>query len=340
MDPLTHTCSGIVLAHLIAPDHSHVAYTTVLVVAAQLPDIDFIVRPFKTLGSPKYYHNFTHSLLGICSMSPIAALLTYIFYPFAGPVQLGALYLLGSGVHILLDSAIASCYVRPLWPFSGRQVSMALLVGLNFRTASKKCGRPHYTRCLLCQLRGGLFNPALLILALGAGSGFLWPDQRRLVSVWAFAALGIGGAVLYLWKRRITRSILSAYPGVARSSLHVYPADVVPCRWLVIEETPTAYRLFSVRGLRPGIRQTQTLPKPETARHPAIEHSMQSPLLGLYKGRMAHPYAELREAGGLTTVTWKDLRYLQSPVVDLYALKLTYTPRLKLVAQEFRECWK
>lgn len=340
MDPLTHTLSGIVLANLVGPDAGRAAYTATLVVAANLPDIDFLTRPLKTLGSPKYYHNFTHSVVGVLLLSSGAALLTHIVHPFLGTVQLMGLYLLGCGFHTLLDTVIASCFVRLLWPFSNRQVSMALLAGLNFRTASRDCGRPRYLRCVLCQLRGGLFNPTLFLFSSGDLLGLLWPEERRMVSSLTLFAAGAGFAGLYGWKLWVGREVSKGHPEVRSSSLHIYPADVIPSRWLAIEETPTEYRMFSIRGIPPRIRSLRRLPRPETCSHPAVVRSRSNGLYALYRSRMAHPYVEYREHNGNIRVTWKDARYLQSPSVDLYAVKIDYTKDLEQVSQEFRECWK
>ena len=339
MDPLTHTLSGVVLGNLLAPDPHRMAYAAAFVVATNLPDIDFVTRPSRRLGSPKHYHNLTHSIPGVLLLSLSAAVVSNRLAPAVGWIPFLGIYLLGCTVHLLMDTVITSCYVRLLWPFSHRQFSMGLLAGLNFRTASRKCDRPRYVRCTVCQMRGALFNPVFLFLLAGAGLSLAFPESRRsLALMTVLLAVGYCLAV-HLWKGKLRSVLVAAFPDVRPGALHLYPADVIPGRWLAVEECEDRYRLFSLRGIPPRARAAGSIPRPERMTHPAVARTADTPLFQTYLPRMAHPYAEVREGEGAVRVTWKDLRYHQHPGVDLYAMRFTCSPDLARVSGEFRERW-
>jgi len=339
MDPLSHTISGIVLSNLIASDSHFLAYTTSFVVAANLPDIDFITRPLKTLGSPKYYHKLTHSLPGVVLLPFPAAWLTYVLYPFLSFPKLYGLFLLGTSVHVLLDALLSSSSVPLLWPFTNRRFSLNLLVGLNFRTSSRQCGKPHYIRCVRCQFRGAVFNPILIFFVLGIATALIWPAQKRVLSLLVLLGCTVYCLLIYLNRRGSKRTIVQKIPGLDPGSVFLYPSDIIPFRWLAIEENGNQYRVFSLRGIRPRLHEQELLPKPEALSHPAVKSSMSNPLYEIYRPNMAHPFAKLEEENGNIRVTWKDLRYHQDPSASLYALKLEYDKDLVLLKEEFRERW-
>jgi len=339
MDPLTHTLSGIALANLLSPEEHRIVYSGVLVVAANLPDVDFITRPLKTLGSPKYYHNLTHSIPGLLALSLAGTVAAKFLFPSLNGGLLFGLFLLGCCLHVLLDAVITSGYVRPFWPFSNRQVSLALLAGLNFRTSSKGCGRPQYVRCTLCQLRWGVWNPILILLLIGTILSFIWPDQRWMMSISSLSLCAAYLVFLAVFKAELKRRLLKRFPELKTDSLYLYPSDVVPARWIAVAENDHQYRMFGMRGIPPTIEETGRFPKADTLSHPVVERSKTHPLYGVYLPRMAHPYAEVDVQDGITQVTWKDLRYYQDPSIDLYALRLLYDSDLRVLREEFRERW-
>jgi len=339
MDPLTHTVSGVVLANLVCPDEHRLSYTAALVVAANLPDVDFITRPMKTLGSPKYYHNLTHSLAGLLLLAAGAAAVAHALFPFLHGGVLFGLFLLGGCVHVLLDTVITSGAVRLFWPFSANPISLALLAGLNFRTSSRQCGKPAYVRCTLCQLRWSAWNPILFLLLGGTLAALLWPEQRRALSA---AALGLCLAVLLLlalWRQGLKTRLLQRFPDLDGAALHLYPADVVPGRWIAVAQDADTYRIFRLGGLPFHVREAGRLPRAEALADPCVQQSMKHPLYQLYLPRMAHPYAKVDSRNGTTQVTWQDLRYFQDPDIDLYAVKLLYDSRMQVIREEFRERW-
>lgn len=341
MDPLTHTLSGLVLANLIPVHESRLAYTATLVIAANLPDIDFITKPMKKLGSPKYYHNFTHSILGVILLSVGAAWALHAVYPYTEFAHAAGLMLLGSTVHIVLDTMRTSSYVRLLWPLSLRQTSLELLVGLSPYTASKRCGKTPYVTCPLCQLRSACLNPFFLSLGIGWLLSILLPGSRFLISATAVAVPIFWALVLGISKRRVRKRLLGLYPEIDPKRLRIYPSHLIPFRWLGIAEGSKTYRMFDVRGaMEPTITERPKLPKPETLKEPLIERSKQGGLYGHIAARLAYPYAQVhREDDGAHLVTWTDLRFSMDPKVPLYTLKCRFDANMLPLSEEFKERW-
>ena len=73
--------------------------------------------------------------------------------------------------------------------------------------------------------------------------------------------------------------------------------------------------------------------------HPAVNRSRDHDLYDIYLPRMAHPYVTWKNNGNGIEVTWKDLRYLQDPLVDLYALRFYFDSQMRIQHAEFRERW-
>jgi len=339
MDPLTHTVSGLALANLVVGDEHRLAASLTLAFAANLPDVDFFTRPLKTLGSPKHYHNFTHSLLGSAVLSLACAGALHAVYPFASYGILSGLMLLGCGMHIFLDTVITSCYVRLFWPFSLRQSSMELLVGLNPVTASKRCGQTPYLVCPVCQLRGALFNPFLLGLAAGLAAAWVLPAQRRWIALLSMALPLTYLVFQFGSKRRARQAIRSIDPRIDPCCLHLYPAHMIPFRWLAILEEKDRYRRFRVTGLSARAVEVASVPRPESLAHPLLEKSRQGALFQNVSTRFVHPYGRVEERGEETLVCWTDLRFDIDPRVALYTLKCRYSRQHEPISEEFRERW-
>jgi len=339
MDPLTHTVSGLALANLMTGDEHRLAFSLTLAFAANLPDVDFITKPMKTLGSPKHYHNVTHSLLGAVALSLVSAWVLHAVYPFASYVTLCALMLAGCALHIFLDTVMTSCYVRLFWPFRLRQSSLELLVGLNPVTASKRCGQMPYLVCPVCQLRGALFNPFPICLTGGLLAAWAFPVHRQWIALVSLAVPLAYLAVQFGSKQRAKQAIRARVTGIDPSALHIYPSHMIPFRWLAILEEPDRYRRFRVQGLPAKVEAAPPVPRPESLTDPALVKSRESDLYQNVSTRFAHPYARVEERGGETLVSWTDLRFDIDPRVVLYTLKCRFSNRNEPISEEFRERW-
>ncbi len=124
MDPLTHTCSGILIGQALRP-RPRVRRQTLLVLglAAFAPDVDAI----SYLGGAEVYsgfhHAYTHTMLGVAVLAAGLAGIERIWIggmPFA---RVLALNLVGCSVHLLGD-VIAVWPVRLFWPWSDRDFAL------------------------------------------------------------------------------------------------------------------------------------------------------------------------------------------------------------------------
>jgi len=120
VDPLTHTCSGILIGQALRP-LPPVRRQTLLVLglAAFAPDFDAVSYLWGPELYSRFHHTYTHTLLGV---AVLATLLTGIEWtwirgiPFA---RLLALNLAGCLVH-LPEDLVAVWPLRILWPWTDR----------------------------------------------------------------------------------------------------------------------------------------------------------------------------------------------------------------------------
>jgi inner membrane protein len=119
MDNLTHTATGLFLSR-IGLGRWSARGTAIVLIAANIPDIDLVTLAGGPLNYLHYHRHLTHSLIAM----PLMALAAVALVRFAGrkPVQWkGAFFaaLLAVASHLLLDWT--NVYgIRLLLPFSGR----------------------------------------------------------------------------------------------------------------------------------------------------------------------------------------------------------------------------
>ena len=118
MDPITHTCSGILLGQGLRP-HTTVRKTTLLVagLAAFAPDFDSVSYLW---GSDTFYwvhHTYTHTLVGLVLVALVLAAIESRWIKTLSFPRLVSLNLIGGAIHLCGD-IIALWPLRILWPFS------------------------------------------------------------------------------------------------------------------------------------------------------------------------------------------------------------------------------
>lgn len=117
MDNLTHSLVGLFLAR-IGFRHATPRATAVLIVAANIPDIDAVSWLWGGAAYIHYHRNITHALVAL----PAMALLAVALVRLAGPLHWLYAWLValpGVASHVVLD--LTNIYgVRLLLPFSGR----------------------------------------------------------------------------------------------------------------------------------------------------------------------------------------------------------------------------
>ncbi len=118
MDPITHTCSGILLGQGLRP-LTAVRKTTLVVagLAAFAPDIDSVSYLWGSDVFYRMHHTYTHTLLGIILVALLLAAIESRWIKTLPFSRLLGLNVVGGGIHLCGDM-IALWPLHILWPFS------------------------------------------------------------------------------------------------------------------------------------------------------------------------------------------------------------------------------
>lgn len=118
MDPITHTCSGILLGQGLRPKPA-VRRTTLLVagLAGFAPDFDSVSYLWGADAFYRFHHTYTHTLVGIVALAIVLAVVESHWLRDFSFVRLLGLNLAGCTIHLCGD-VIALWPLRLLWPFS------------------------------------------------------------------------------------------------------------------------------------------------------------------------------------------------------------------------------
>ena len=118
MDPITHTCSGILIGQALQPSAQlRRPLLFVLGLAAFAPDIDSVSYLWGPDAFYRLHHTYTHTLLGITVLALLLAAAERYWIKAISFGRLLALNLVGSAVHLLGD-LIAVWPLPLLWPWS------------------------------------------------------------------------------------------------------------------------------------------------------------------------------------------------------------------------------
>ena len=118
VDPITHTCSGILIGQGLRPDLA-VRRKTLLVtgLAAFAPDFDSVSYLWGSDAFYRLHHTYTHTLVGIVVLAVILASIEHRWLKEFSFSRLLVLNLAGCTIHLCGD-LIALWPLRLLWPFS------------------------------------------------------------------------------------------------------------------------------------------------------------------------------------------------------------------------------
>jgi inner membrane protein len=234
MDNLTHTLVGVALSRSGLGKYCPRA-GLLLIIAANIPDIDMISLIQGQLRSLEIHRGYTHSLIGLPFMALLAVALTALFSRRKLPWRMAWLIAcVGVGSHLLLDWSM-SYGIRLFLPFSSRWLYLDLF---------------SLTDWVML---------AVLLLALAA------PFLNRLVSEeigsrrgtgrgFALAALLFfvvyGGFRELLHQRALSQLQSRVYPDVGVPlQLAALPSSLSPFSWRGIVQGEQAYRLYTVPAL-------------------------------------------------------------------------------------------
>jgi len=288
MDPITHTLTGVLVAEAGFRQRLGPAATVALAVAAEAPDVDYVIRLWDPTLYLAHHRGLTHSLL----MAPaLAALVALCCLPLSRDRRFAPLFglsLLGVCLHIFEDlvTAFGTMLLAPLsWHrfaldwffiidpyFSGILLAVLALAGVR-----RWRGRP---------------TVPLALAAAAVLAGYL-----ALTGILHGIALG-----------RVER--LAAQRGWRPTAAAAFPLPGSPFAWSGVVATPEAsYQvLFS---LWDGVMGAPR-------RHPAVvldgplRAAEEAPLVALFRWFARFPVVEVRNGGDGTVVELYDLRF-QTP---------------------------
>ena len=264
MDPLTHTAVGLFLSRAGLNRWTPHA-TAILVVSANIPDLDILAALRGSLNYLHYHRHWTHSLLAMPLMALVAVALVRVV--FRTPLRwLGAFAaaLIGVASHLLLD--LTNTYgVRILLPFSSQWFHLDI------------AGFPDPWTWTILLL--GILGPFLsrLVGSEIASGGARSRHYGRGGAIFALSFLALydgGRAVLHARAVNIVESRL--YRGIAPLRVAAFPVSMNPLRWKGIVETGSFYALAPVNLLQdfdPGRALILDQPDPS----PALDRARATP---------------------------------------------------------------
>jgi inner membrane protein len=264
MDNLTHTAVGLFLSRAGLNRWTPRA-TAVLVLAANIPDVDIAAALGGPLGYLHYHRHWTHSLMAMPLMALVAVALVRV--AFRTPLRWAGAFaaaLIGVATHLLLD--LTNAYgVRLLLPFSSEW--------LRFDIA----GFPDPWTWTILLL--GILGPFLarLVGSEISSGGARTRYYGRGGAIFALSLLALydgGRGVLHARAVNVLESRL--YQGMAPLRVAACPTPMNPMRWNGIVETGDFYALAPVNLLQdfdPARSRILDKPDPSTA----LEHARATP---------------------------------------------------------------
>jgi inner membrane protein len=233
MDNLTHTLTGLALARAGLKRFSPHG-TLLLLIAANLPDIDMLSWLKGWLVAMEVHRSYTHALIGLPFVAALAVILTSLFTRRKLPWRAAWLIaLVGVISHVLLDWSM-SYGVRFLLPFSSRWFHLDWY--------------PLTDYVLLACLILAALAPSLGKLVseeIGARSG---NGQGFAIFALCFivAYAGFRGAMHARVMSQLNSRIYESALGSAAISTAAFPAWVNPLSWHAVVEGEHAYRLYTL----------------------------------------------------------------------------------------------
>jgi inner membrane protein len=323
MDPLTHTATGLFLSRAGLNRWSPRALP-ILLVAANIPDIDIVTLPAGSLSYLHWHRNLTHSLIAI----PAMALLAVALVRFAGRKTVHwrgafAAALLAVVTHLLLDWT-NSYGIRLLLPFSGRWLRLDLNVLFDpwiGAAALLAILGPMLERLVGSEISSGAARPRHF------GRGFAW-------FVLAFMVVyDCGRAVLHA--RAVATLEAHVYQGAAPSRVAAFPG-ANPLRWHGLVETADFVALTDV-DLTRNFHPTEAAVYPKPDPDPALDAARRTPVFQEFLQFSQFPLWRVSPAPGLENgklVEVVDLRF-GTPAAPGFMASALVGPDLRVVHTEY-----
>jgi inner membrane protein len=292
VDPISHAVIGSAVAALV-PEGTHPAVVWGILIGAEVPDIDFVVRYFKgRAGYLKLHRGPTHGLIAL----PVYALLISMVLHFIAP---GApfwtlfLWTLAGGLsHVLFD--FGNDYgTQGFWPFSSRKVALDIIPIVDL----------------------GLFG----LIGGGWIMNGLWTGHRQVIfiGVWLLIAAYVG--LRYLLRLKAFRIVKAHFelsdlsgeyaqcgPDWREERITVHAALVSLNVWRYVVQMEGEFLLGMVRISDGQVTEPQ---RAVNQMDRIVKASMQSSIVTLFSRWARRPRVEVRQEQGLYHVQWTDVRY-------------------------------
>jgi inner membrane protein len=314
MEPVTHFMTGAVLSR--AGFNRKAAYATLaMTLAAEAPDLDVLWSFKGPLAGFEHHRGWTHTLIGIPLEAAIVTAFVWLIHrcrtnpkqslkPHGAPVRWPLIYLFSIIAllsHILLDWT-NNYGIRPFFPFNPRWYAGSFVF--------------IFEPVIFLLLLGALIAPALFGLVnsevgvkKSAFRGRSWAITALIgiVALWSFRFIERNKAIV------LARTAESNPDAIVRATADPYPIN--PFRWQTIIETPLLYRLSTVNNLSGDVTsrpEADIYYKPPSTL--AVLEAKRSWLGHIYLDWSQYPMVNETgtDADGLTSVTFRDLRFIYS----------------------------
>jgi len=126
MDLLVHSAAGAFIGWALPQRREAPSAAPLVIAGALLPDADIFIEPFLDPQSGFVHRGFTHSLLGVAVLAPLAALVALLLFRAKGYGRFVALIAIGMVSHVLLDLP-TPMGAKFFYPFSNKYVHLDLL---------------------------------------------------------------------------------------------------------------------------------------------------------------------------------------------------------------------
>jgi inner membrane protein len=325
MDNLTHTAVGLFLSR-IGLGRWSAGGLPILLIAANLPDVDVAMAAGGQLNYLHFHRHLTHSLI----MMPVMALLAVALVRVAGrkPVQWTGAFcaaLIGVGSHLLLDWT--NVYgIRLLLPFSGRWLhadTTAVIDPWIWAVLALGIAGPFLARLVGSEIGSGPVSER------HHGRGFAW---FALLTV-LFYDSGRGA----LHARAVAALGARLYEGALPVRVAATPSAANPLIWHGVVETGDAYWLQEVDlALARDTPRAAIFHKPEP--EPAIEAARRTPIFQTFLAFSQYPlwrvspYTDV-ENGRLVEIF--DLRF-GTPLAPGFMVRAVVDANLRVTESSFQ----
>lgn len=345
MDNLTHTLVGWWLAKTRLGRRSPLS-APALIVAANVPDIDVVVRPFGgTAAYLDHHRGFTHGVLGVLLLiAALTAVVRALERARGAPPGRGPALAVAIGVlsHPLLD--LLNVYgLRPWLPFADTRYFgdlvfvvdpwLWLWLGVGVALTGRRSRRESLALLVAALATIGIvygvgrtrLPDALLIAWAPALLGLAWARWRgigarrpRLALVASALLVCAHGLTLGVWREVSEQRALPALhaalaPAGRIGALARLPELARPMAWTVLADSGECLLWQPVdRGRLGPLRQADK----HTA-DPAVLRAAETPAGRVWRRFARFPLAEVREADGGTQVRLTDGRYLYTDFCTL-----------------------